>query len=934
MTLTAGTQFGHYEILSRIGAGGMGEVYLAKDTRLERTVAFKILPADVASNDERMRRFTQEAKAAAALNHPNIAHIYEIGEADGTHFIAMEYVEGVTLNEKIYREKTPLRKLLKYLTQVAEGLAKAHAAGIVHRDLKPDNIMIARDDYAKILDFGLAKLIEPQGGNQSDSASSEIATAILQQHSTPGMIMGTAGYMSPEQAQGKVREIDHRSDIFSFGCIVYEAVTCRKAFEGTDQLDSLHKIVHAPTPQIQEVNPEAPNELQRIIRRCLAKEPDKRYQSIKDIAIELDELQQELKDKGELDYSASPDSSSGGTSANRSEQIKADSTGHSEAKTNQEVLSRSTSSAEYIVSGMKRHKTGAILALALLIIALVGIGYGIYKWKAKENKPALSFQSAKFTRLTSSGKILGAAISPDGKYVAHIQDEGGQQSLWVRQVATQSNVQIIPPAEVGYSGLTFSPDGNYVYYSVYEADARGVLYQVPTLGGAPRKLLTGVRSAVAFSPDGRQIAFFRGAGVDDALMIANADGTGERQLAVRSGDEQFFRGAFSTLSWSPDGKTIATPLRNFPENYMTVAVVSVETGEVKSLTPQRWFEVKQVAWIADGSDILITALEQASAGFKIWRISYPSGEVQKITNDLNSYLSVSFTADNKALATVQSERTSNLWVMPPNDSARAAQITRDRNNRNRVAWMPDGRIIYNSDESGSLNLYLMDSDGGNAKQLTANSGWNGDASVSSDGRNIIFMSDRTGPPHIWRMDSDGGNQRQLTKEAFNVRPQLSPDGQWIVYASSLKQGWYIWKMPVDGGQPVQLTEKLSDFPAFSPDGKQIACYYWEDSNAPTKIAIFTTEGGPQPIKTFTPTLPAGRETNLSWTADGKAIVYGFTRGGVSNLWAQPVDGSAPKQLTNFTSERILWFEFSRDGKQLALARGTQTRDVVLIKDFR
>src|SRR3989441_2572326 len=273
MSLSAGTKLGRYEIRSQLGVGGMGEVYLAEDTRLHRKVALKILPADLASNQDRMRRFNQEATAAAALNHPHIAHIYEIGESDGVNFIAMEHIDGETLREKIHRDKAPLAKLLKYLTQVAEGLSKAHSAGIVHRDLKPDNIMITREGYAKILDFGLAKLIEPQRPFDSgDTGSSEIATAVMRQHSNPGMVMGTVGYMSPEQAQGRVREIDHRSDIFSFGCILFEAATGKKAFEGKDVLDSLHKIVHAPTPLIKEINPVAPDELQRIVRRCLAKE--------------------------------------------------------------------------------------------------------------------------------------------------------------------------------------------------------------------------------------------------------------------------------------------------------------------------------------------------------------------------------------------------------------------------------------------------------------------------------------------------------------------------------------------------------------------------------------------------------------------------------------------------------------------------------------
>ncbi len=306
-SLQTNTTIAHYRIISKLGAGGMGEVYLAQDTKLDRKVALKVLPADVASHQDRMERFIREAKSAAALNHPNIAHIHEIGEHDGIHFIVMEFVDGVTLREKIHRDRVPLSKLLKYLIQVAEGLSKAHAAGIVHRDLKPDNIMITRDDYAKILDFGLAKLVEPQRTFESGQVgSSEIATAIMQHQSIPGTVVGTIGYMSPEQASGRVNEIDHRSDIFSFGCILFEAATGQRAFEGKDALDSLHKIVHAPTPQLKDVNPLAPDELQRVVRRCLAKEPEKRYQSMKEVALEIDDLQQELKGLTGSEYSGRP----------------------------------------------------------------------------------------------------------------------------------------------------------------------------------------------------------------------------------------------------------------------------------------------------------------------------------------------------------------------------------------------------------------------------------------------------------------------------------------------------------------------------------------------------------------------------------------------------------------------------------------------------
>src|SRR5213594_2810306 len=268
--LAANTSISHYRIVSKIGAGGMGKVYLAQDTKLDRKVALKVLPADVASNRDRMDRFIREAKSAAAPNHPNIAHIYEIGESDGTNFIAMEFIDGVTLREKMHQERTELRKLLRFLQHAAEGLAKAHAVGIVHRDLKPDNIMITRDGHAKILDFGLAKLIEQPPVPGGDS--SEVATAVMPQPSTPGTVMGTVGYMSPEQAQGKTNEIDQRSDIFSFGCILFEAATGKKPFEGESVLKSLHMVVYEPAPSITHLNPSAPPELQRIVRRCLAKD--------------------------------------------------------------------------------------------------------------------------------------------------------------------------------------------------------------------------------------------------------------------------------------------------------------------------------------------------------------------------------------------------------------------------------------------------------------------------------------------------------------------------------------------------------------------------------------------------------------------------------------------------------------------------------------
>jgi serine/threonine protein kinase/tetratricopeptide (TPR) repeat protein len=369
MTLTIGTKLGRYEIRSKLGKGGMGEVYLAQDTELDRKVALKILPPELAVNQDRMRRFVQEAKAAAALNHPNVAHVYEIGERDGLNFISMEYVDGKTLREKIHYEHTELRKLLKYLQQVAGGLAKAHAAGIVHRDLKPDNIMITRDGYAKILDFGLAKLIEIPGFGAEGETVSDAQTVAQEPYSIPGRLMGTVGYLSPEQAQGKTGAIDFRSDIFSFGCMLFEAATKHKPFQGESNVQSLYKICYEPAPALKDFDPSASPELQKIVRRCLAKDPDERYQSIQDIALELKELRREMEGDTQFDTTVTPSAIGSELGAESMHRSVLPTIG---GQTSTGAVSGATtsSSAEYIVTGIKRHKKGAILIAALATVAI------------------------------------------------------------------------------------------------------------------------------------------------------------------------------------------------------------------------------------------------------------------------------------------------------------------------------------------------------------------------------------------------------------------------------------------------------------------------------------------------------------------------------------------------------------------------------------
>ena len=412
MTIPSGTKLARYEVRSQLGAGGMGEVYLAQDMKLGRKVALKILPADVAANKDRMRRFVQEAKAAAALNHPNIAHIYEIGEADGVRFIAMEFVDGVTLREKIHQERIELTKLLRYLQQVAEGLSKAHASGIVHRDLKPDNIMITRDGYAKILDFGLAKLIEvPATSGPSDDAISEVATTIMNQHSAAGIIIGTVGYMSPEQAQGKTKVIDQRSDIFSFGCILFEAATRHQPFAGDSVIKSLHKVVYEPAPPLTDFNPAAPPDLQRIVRRCLAKDPEERHQSIKDVAIELKELHHQMEGPIGIDGTMPPTGDSKAASPPSDDSAVKQTA--STATTQSVSVAAPTSSAEYITSKIKRHKLAAavaVIAMVLGAVALIAYLHARNPGVAIESIAVLPFQN-RSTELDSEYLSDGLAES-------------------------------------------------------------------------------------------------------------------------------------------------------------------------------------------------------------------------------------------------------------------------------------------------------------------------------------------------------------------------------------------------------------------------------------------------------------------------------------------------------------------------------------------
>ncbi|MGB7924499.1 MAG: DPP IV N-terminal domain-containing protein [Pyrinomonadaceae bacterium] len=597
---------------------------------------------------------------------------------------------------------------------------------------------------------------------------------------------------------------------------------------------------------------------------------------------------------------------------------------------------RSASNLQRPAAKLRLNRRSARLALLAALIVVAGLALAFLAYRLNSRKHSTTpFERVKLNRLTTTGKAINADISPDGKFVAFAVADAGQQSLWIRQVATTSNVQIMPPSEVGYIGLTFSRDGNYVYYVRSESAGPGILYRVPVLGGASIKLAEDVDTPVTLSPDGLRLAFMRGLPDhgETALMLTSADGGSERRLVSLKGNPNYFL-AGKGPAWSPDGKRIAYAAKSIDDRgeYHYLVEVEVESGEIRPIGSRRWQQMGRAAWLADGRALLITAsYEDASLAQQIWRVSYPNGEAQKITNDLNDYRNVSLTADSKTLITIQSDQQANIWVAPePAEADRAIRITSGNyDGLSGLAWTPGGKIIYTAQASGNQNLWVADQDGSNPKQLTTGEGNNRLPSVAPDGRHVVFVSDRTGARHLWRMSIDGSQLTELTGGLDDDSPNFSPDGQWVVYRSYTFGNPNLLRVPVGGGSPVRLTDKISVKPAVSPVDGMIACFYRDPALSPNKLVLIPFAGG-QPVKTLD--LPFSTAI-LRWSTDGRALTYIKTRGGVSNIWRQPLDGGPPVQLTDFKSERIFWFDWSRDGQTLACARGVVTNDVVMISDI-
>jgi Tol biopolymer transport system component len=879
-----GKKLAHYQIVDKLGEGGMGVVWKARDTHLDRFVALKTLQGNDLGDAVGMRRFVQEAKAASALNHPNIVHIYDTAEADGIQFIAMEYVSGKTLNQLILRKGLPPKETLKYAMQIADALARAHAIGIVHRDLKPSNVMVDDHGLVKVLDFGLAKLTGQMSGDYGATS-----TAPLQHgpNTAEGTIVGTVAYMSPEQAEGK--PLDARSDIFSFGSVLYEMITGRRAFHGDSKLSTLSAILRDDPAPMSGVVADVPRELERIIARCLRKEPDRRFQHMDDISVALAEVLEEIQ-SGTSTYGSS-------------------------------VKSPSARQRLY-------QAAGGVFVLLLLVAGAV--------WFRARSVPA--GPPPKVTPVTSfPGREFDPALSPDGNQVAFswTGEAGDNWDIYLKLVGTNSLLRLTKDPSPDYNP-TWSPDGRYLAF-VRSGREGPAIFMVSAIGGEERKLASQGAGSLSWTADGRFLAMVGSDAGPSAIYLLSVESGARRRLTSPSSNLQ----GDMYPAVAPDGGSVA--FARFSSLFAgDIYVLSLGAdGAPKGNPKQLTFDERRIGgitWTPDGRSIIFSSNR---AGQGLWRISASGGTTERIAaaGDNATYPSISKRGDR--LAFTRSWTDANIWrtpgpASPENRGNPAKKFIASTREDTDPRFSPDGtRIAFASDRSGSMEIWLCDRDGRNPQQLTSFGGPDiGSPRWSPDGRRIAFDAiDPVGKNlrHVYTMSIDGEKSRRLTTGSSNeVRPSWSGDGQWIYFGSDRSGMWQVWKARADGGAILQVTKQGGREAFESPDGRRV---YYHKRPAPGiwKVPI---EGGDE-----VQILDKAREGD--WALWGGGVCFFLWKPGVGPTiqFLEPKTHRS-RQIAELPNDfqmdesNYAPIAVSPDGKWLLYVRQDLESDVMLMEGFR
>jgi eukaryotic-like serine/threonine-protein kinase len=905
----------HYKVLEKLGSGGMGEVYLAADTRLNRKAALKILPPAFAGERKHLNRFWQEARLAATLNHPNICTVYEINDGE-TPFIALEYIEGETLAAKIDRKSVELNDVLEIALQIADALDEAHRHGILHRDIKSANIVVNSRGRVKVLDFGLAKTFEAETSEQE----------ITRAKTETGMLVGTVAYMSPEQALGK--ELDGRTDLWSLGVVLYEMTTGKLPFRGATVAATFDAILHDAPGLPTEFAPDLPPAFEQTILRLLEKDRELRYQTASDLRADLRRFERNSSNSVRR------------AAANGETGVRAHKTDSGLTK---RIVTTRFPDAQ-IASKKKRRVAGfAVVALATIFLLAAGV------WAIRSNlfKPpqvSANFQQTEIERLTNYGKVTEAVISPDGKFMAYAIDDNGSESLWLKQLGTNTKLQLVAPANVSFQGIAVSPDSNWVYYNFWDKRSVGQIYRVPTIAAAaPQKIVHDCMPGVIISPDGKRLAFVRSNSKTFQLSFLTAD-------ASNGGDERaLVAGKYENIgivsaAWSPDGEKIAyssvKPSADGQPQAMINEVAATGDGEPKTI----WSHPNTIfggglIWLPDGKGFLATIYNQQQSTNQIWQISLASGEMRQITKDFNSYGTLSVTADGNSLVTTQQDFALSVWVAPADNPNAARRVTSGKFEGMGSAWTADNQIVYTSSLSGNFDLWIMNADGSNKRQLTSNAGNNTEPCAFDHGKRIAFVSTRNqNTSQIWQINVETGETSQMTTGAGAFAVVCSFADQ-MVYAMSIKNAAFprIWRTSLKGEESlIELKQTLNYRPALSLDGKRLAYVFWNQEENRLQQEILTIATGE--TAPFSLPITAIRGVNqppiaFRWTPDGRAISYVGDENEVSNIWTLPLaKGAKPKQITNFDENYILSFDWSPDGRQLAVSRGARTSDAVLMRN--